>query len=120
MSHNMRARFFLPSWYVKPASRCCHSVLALTRRKDTADGPVNLTSHIRAGTNTLRFIQLRDTSGWVFVVHAGVPPNAEATPSIAVGDGAREWEAFVARASGRHGAIVATARAPMAMAIAPV
>ena len=80
---------------------------------------MDLTAHVRAGTNTLRLIQLRDTSGWMFVVHAGVPPDVE-VPCAESGDGAREWEAFVARASAGHGAIVATPPAPMAMAVAPV
>ena len=110
-----------------PAQLVCFLCLdALPRRsrtdmtwtKGATDGPLELTSHVRAGTNTLRLIQLRDTSEWVYAVHAGAPPPMDVAPdaaAAAAGDGAREWEAFVARASARHGAIVATP-----MAVAPV
>lgn len=117
MTRSTGARSSLLSWYVTPSSARCQLCSCADTRKDAANGPVDLTSHIRAGSNTLRLIQLRDTSGWVLVVHAGMPPNAEAAPFAAPGDKAREWEAFVARASTRHGAIVAAPPAQMAMAV---
>lgn len=106
-----------------PAQLVCQPLILRScadTRKDATDGPVDLTPLVRAGSNTLRLIQLRDTSESVFVVHAGAPPNAETALLAAPDDQAREWEAFVARASTGHGAIAATPPARMAITVPPV
>ncbi|KAH9831646.1 uncharacterized protein C8Q71DRAFT_687822, partial [Rhodofomes roseus] len=53
------------------------SNLSLTSCKDAAGGAVDITPHIRPGANTVRLIQLRDLSEWVFVVHACTPSDDE-------------------------------------------
>ncbi|KAH9928355.1 uncharacterized protein B0H18DRAFT_1000931 [Fomitopsis serialis] len=94
-----------------------HARTFLPTHLDAIGGAVDLTAHIRPGANTVRLIQLRDLSEWVFVVHAGAPSDDERAEFAVPGTDAREWAAFVARASANHGAIEST---PMAMTVSPV
>ncbi|CCM01908.1 uncharacterized protein FIBRA_03979 [Fibroporia radiculosa] len=64
------------------------------------DGALDVTAYVHAGLNTVRVIQLRDTSPYVFVIHATVPSAEEKLRTERVLSETQDWTLFLSRALG--------------------
>lgn len=63
------------------------------------DGPLDVTSNIQQGVNTLRLVQLMDISHCTFILYAGVPAQEEKERWVAAAADSHDWAEFVTRAS---------------------